>query len=271
MTCGQYVCLAPVMQMEGVEIDRALAGAANAVRLGHDAFYLSMTFTQGQSCSPLMLSVATLILWHAIKISVPCQVMELIEELNAAGSEALGVTPDAGAVPRLLAYARSVAGFPQRSRRCALPWRRPHPRVVTIAAVDNEPAKHAAFSGVDAGRNTSAGRCQRPETVSSAQYPPSSLRSIVSAVRVAEWLVLWAQHSRSGSREAGLMPTAHRDAEGAGDGLVILLTDRRARFLGKHEVSHRHTRSHVSRRRLRDRCYADRMYCSSSTHSSGGC
>ena len=112
MSCGQYVCLAPVMQMEGVEIDRALAGAANAVRLGHDAFSLSMTFTQGQSCSPLMLIVATLILWHAIKISVPLQVMELIEELNAAGSEALGVTPDAGAVPRLLAYARSVAGFP---------------------------------------------------------------------------------------------------------------------------------------------------------------
>ena len=29
-----------------------------------------------------------------------------------AGCEALGLTPDTGTVPRLLAYARSVAGFP---------------------------------------------------------------------------------------------------------------------------------------------------------------
>ena len=37
---------------------------------------------------------------------------ELIDELNAAGCEALGLTPDPGTVPRLLAYARSVASFP---------------------------------------------------------------------------------------------------------------------------------------------------------------
>jgi len=39
-------------------------------------------------------------------------VTELIEELDAAGCEALGLTPDPGTVPRLQAYARSVASFP---------------------------------------------------------------------------------------------------------------------------------------------------------------
>lgn len=36
----------------------------------------------------------------------------MIEELAAAGSDALGITLEAGTVPRLLAYARSVSGFP---------------------------------------------------------------------------------------------------------------------------------------------------------------
>ena len=40
------------------------------------------------------------------------QVTALIEELAAAGSDALGITLEAGTVPRLLAYARSVSGFP---------------------------------------------------------------------------------------------------------------------------------------------------------------
>ena len=40
------------------------------------------------------------------------QVKELIQELDAAGCEALGLMPDPGTVPRLLAYARSVASFP---------------------------------------------------------------------------------------------------------------------------------------------------------------
>ena len=46
----------------------------------------------------------SLLLWR--------QVTELIEELDVAGCEALGLRPDTGTVPRLLAYARSVAGFP---------------------------------------------------------------------------------------------------------------------------------------------------------------
>ena len=36
----------------------------------------------------------------------------LIEELEAAGSAALGISLDPGTVPRLLAYSRSVASFP---------------------------------------------------------------------------------------------------------------------------------------------------------------
>ena len=50
------------------------------------------------------------------------QVTELIEELNAAGCDALGLTADPGTVPRLLAYARSVASFPTAVKEvCRLP------------------------------------------------------------------------------------------------------------------------------------------------------
>lgn len=40
------------------------------------------------------------------------QVEKLIQELAAAGSQALGITLDDGTLPRLLAYARSVAHYP---------------------------------------------------------------------------------------------------------------------------------------------------------------
>ena len=46
---------------------------------------------------------------------------ELIQELDAAGCEALGLTPDPGTVPRLLAYARSVAGFPTAVKEVPIP------------------------------------------------------------------------------------------------------------------------------------------------------
>ena len=44
----------------------------------------------------------------------------LIEELAAAGSEALGIRLEPGTVPRLLAYARSVAGFPTAVKEVGL-------------------------------------------------------------------------------------------------------------------------------------------------------
>lgn len=47
---------------------------------------------------------------HA-RVRVP-QVEKLIAELAAAGSKALGLPQDEGTLPRLMAYARSVARFP---------------------------------------------------------------------------------------------------------------------------------------------------------------
>jgi hypothetical protein len=49
------------------------------------------------------------------------EVSKLISELAAAGSEELGVTLDDGTLPRLMAYARSVAHFPTAVKE--FPWR----------------------------------------------------------------------------------------------------------------------------------------------------
>lgn len=49
------------------------------------------------------------------------EVEKLILELAAAGSQALGITLDDGTVPRLLAYARSVAHYPTAVKE--FPWR----------------------------------------------------------------------------------------------------------------------------------------------------
>jgi hypothetical protein len=49
------------------------------------------------------------------------QVVQLIRELAAAGSAALGITLEPGVEARLLAYARSVAHFPTAVKE--VPWR----------------------------------------------------------------------------------------------------------------------------------------------------
>lgn len=60
------------------------------------------------------------------------QVSELVKELAAGGAAALDVTLDDGLVPRLLAYSRSVAGFPTAVKEVGI-------AIVVVHAVARQP------------------------------------------------------------------------------------------------------------------------------------
>jgi len=117
-------------------------------------------------------------LWFELRKSTlqlpnQAQVSELIEELGAGGAAALDVTQDDGLVPRLLAYSRSVAGFPTAIKEVGVHIRECRKRNAHHTMIQQHLYSPCPIVSVRLIRGLPAGCCRAAQGTTQLWSPPA--------------------------------------------------------------------------------------------------